>query len=247
MTVLADVETHIRTALAKLQQDGRLPADLAIGSVEVEPTKDPKHGDLATNAAMILAKPARMKPRDIADALVDELSACSRFRARRGGGTGLRQHEARAGALAGGGRRRSVGRGPLWRGEHRARRAAAHRVRLGQSDRADARRPWPRRRVRQFARQSARLRRLQGEPRILRQRCRRTGRHARALGVPALPRGSRRDHRRDPGGALSGRLPETGRRRDCAPARHVAACESRTTRAPGCRSCARSPSTPCSR
>jgi arginyl-tRNA synthetase len=75
MTVLADVETHIRTALAKLQQDGRLPADLAVGRIEVEPTKDPKHGDLATNAAMVLAKPARMKPRDIADALVTELSA----------------------------------------------------------------------------------------------------------------------------------------------------------------------------
>jgi arginyl-tRNA synthetase len=79
MTVLADVETHIRTALAKLQQDGRLPAGLAIGSVEVEPTKDPRHGDLATNAAMILAKPARMKPRDIADALVEELSRVPGF------------------------------------------------------------------------------------------------------------------------------------------------------------------------
>jgi arginyl-tRNA synthetase len=79
MTVLADVEAHIRTALATLQQDGRLPADLAIGSVEVEPTKDAKHGDLATNAAMILAKPARMKPRDIADALVAELSRIPGF------------------------------------------------------------------------------------------------------------------------------------------------------------------------
>jgi arginyl-tRNA synthetase len=79
MTVLADVETHIRTALAKLQQDGRLPADLAIGSVEVEPTKDPRHGDLATNAAMTLAKPARLKPRDIADALVEELSRVPGF------------------------------------------------------------------------------------------------------------------------------------------------------------------------
>jgi arginyl-tRNA synthetase len=61
--------------LKRLQQAGRLPGDLALASVEVEPTKDPRHGDLATNAAMVLAKPARMKPRDIADALVAELAA----------------------------------------------------------------------------------------------------------------------------------------------------------------------------
>jgi arginyl-tRNA synthetase len=79
MTVLADVEAHIEAALAKLQKDGKLPAELAIGPVEVEPTKDPKHGDLATNAAMVLAKPARMKPRDIADGLVAELSRLPGF------------------------------------------------------------------------------------------------------------------------------------------------------------------------
>ncbi|HWV79996.1 MAG TPA: arginine--tRNA ligase [Hyphomicrobiaceae bacterium] len=75
MTVLAEVEAQIADALRKLQQAGRLPAELALGAVEVEPTKDPRHGDLATNAAMVLAKPARMKPRDIADALVAELAA----------------------------------------------------------------------------------------------------------------------------------------------------------------------------
>ena len=75
MTVLAEVEAEIADALKRLQQAGRLPAELALGAVEVEPTKDPRHGDLATNAAMVLAKPARMKPRDIADALVAELAA----------------------------------------------------------------------------------------------------------------------------------------------------------------------------
>lgn len=74
MTVLAEVEAEIADALKRLQQAGRLPAELALGAVEVEPTKDPRHGDLATNAAMVLAKPARMKPRDIADALVAELA-----------------------------------------------------------------------------------------------------------------------------------------------------------------------------
>jgi len=75
MTVLAEVEAQIVDALRRLQQAGRLPAELAFGAVEVEATKDPRHGDLATNAAMVLAKPARMKPRDIADALVGELTA----------------------------------------------------------------------------------------------------------------------------------------------------------------------------
>ena len=79
MTVLAQVEAHIEAALAKLQQDGLLPADLAIGAVEVEPTKDPRHGDLATNAAMVLAKSASMKPRDIADGLVAALSGIDGF------------------------------------------------------------------------------------------------------------------------------------------------------------------------
>ena len=74
MTVLAEVEAEIAAALKRLQQAGRLPADLALNAVEVEPTRDPRHGDLATNAAMVLAKPARIKPRDIADALVAELA-----------------------------------------------------------------------------------------------------------------------------------------------------------------------------
>jgi arginyl-tRNA synthetase len=79
MTVLAQVEAQIQAALTQLKQDGRLPADLALASVEVEPTKDPRHGDLATNAAMVLAKPARMKPRDIADVLVAALAGVEGF------------------------------------------------------------------------------------------------------------------------------------------------------------------------
>ena len=53
---------------------------------------------------------------------------------------------------------------------------------------------------------------LCGDARVLHQRRRRAGRRAGALGVPALPRGARREHRRDPGGALSRRLPQAGRR-----------------------------------
>jgi hypothetical protein len=68
------VEERIKGALAALQRRGELPADLAIGGIDVEPTKDPAHGDVASNAAMVLAKPARAKPRDIAEKLKAELA-----------------------------------------------------------------------------------------------------------------------------------------------------------------------------
>ena len=49
-----------------------LPADLVIGSIDVERTKIPAHGDVASNAAMAPAKAARAKPRDIAEKLAAE-------------------------------------------------------------------------------------------------------------------------------------------------------------------------------
>ena len=49
-----------------LEQQIDLPAGLDFSRVVVEPTRDAKHGDIATNAAMVLAGPAKMKPRDIA-------------------------------------------------------------------------------------------------------------------------------------------------------------------------------------
>ena len=80
-----------------------------------------------------------------------------------------------------------------------------------------------------------------GDARILHQRRRRAGRRARALGLPALPRGARRKHRRDSGGALSRRLSQAGRRG--AGRRNTATSSRRSRRASGCRSCAPRPST----
>ena len=51
-----------------------LPADLDFSRVVVEPTRDPKHGDIATNAAMVLAKPAGKNPRQVAEALKERLT-----------------------------------------------------------------------------------------------------------------------------------------------------------------------------
>jgi len=75
MNLYAEVEALILAALTSLKSEGALPAELAVTSAEVESPRDPTHGDLATNAAMVLAKPARMKPRDIADKLAEKLRA----------------------------------------------------------------------------------------------------------------------------------------------------------------------------
>ncbi len=69
MNALATIEARIAAALEILKSNGTLPADLDTANVDLEPTRDAAHGDLASNAAMVLAKPAKMKPRDIAEAL----------------------------------------------------------------------------------------------------------------------------------------------------------------------------------
>ncbi len=74
MNVFAHVEDRVAAALEALKQDGVLPADLVVPAVEVETPRDSTHGDLSTNAALVLAKPARMKPRDIAERLKEKLS-----------------------------------------------------------------------------------------------------------------------------------------------------------------------------
>ncbi|MBL8566935.1 MAG: arginine--tRNA ligase [Hyphomicrobiaceae bacterium] len=75
MNAFEHVEALIAGALAALVAEGKLPAELANSRVDVETPRDPTHGDLATNVAMVLAKPARMKPRDIAEVLKRKLEA----------------------------------------------------------------------------------------------------------------------------------------------------------------------------
>ncbi len=73
MDVFADVKAQVLAALGRLVEAGALPQGLDLGAVSVEPPRDPAHGDMATNAAMVLARPARMAPREIAEALAREL------------------------------------------------------------------------------------------------------------------------------------------------------------------------------
>ena len=73
VTLYAAFSAHIAAALDALEAAGTLPAGLNRAAITVEPPRDPSHGDLATNAAMVLAKPAGTNPRALAEALVAEL------------------------------------------------------------------------------------------------------------------------------------------------------------------------------
>ncbi len=74
MNVFKHVETKISAALEALKTDDVLPNGLNVQGVEVQEPRDPAHGDVASNAAMVLAKRAGMKPRDIATALAGQLA-----------------------------------------------------------------------------------------------------------------------------------------------------------------------------
>jgi arginyl-tRNA synthetase len=77
--LFAEFATVIDAALSALEAAGGLPAGLPRGAVTCEPPRDPAHGDLATNAAMVLAKPAGTNPRALAAALAAELEKDARI------------------------------------------------------------------------------------------------------------------------------------------------------------------------
>ncbi len=65
----------VNAALDALESAGTLPGDTQRTNISVEPPRDAAHGDLATNAAMVLAKQAKTNPRTLATAIVEQLSA----------------------------------------------------------------------------------------------------------------------------------------------------------------------------
>jgi arginyl-tRNA synthetase len=75
MHLFADVLARVRAICAALATDGDWPSGVDLSRVVVEPPRDPSHGDMATNAAMVLAKEAKLKPRDLADAMAARLRA----------------------------------------------------------------------------------------------------------------------------------------------------------------------------
>ncbi len=69
MTLYLTLRTVVLNSLKALQQQGVLPPDVSFDNVVLEAPREATHGDLATNAAMVLAKPAGKAPKVIADAL----------------------------------------------------------------------------------------------------------------------------------------------------------------------------------
>jgi arginyl-tRNA synthetase len=73
--LFAHVLSRVHAVCAALIADGVLPAGTDLSRIVVEPPKDASHGDMATNAAMVLAKDAKAKPRELADKIADRLRA----------------------------------------------------------------------------------------------------------------------------------------------------------------------------
>ena len=70
--------THVREILIDILHDLStqciLPADTDFSQITVEPPKDSRHGDMATNAAMVLSKSVETKPRELAKIIRESLS-----------------------------------------------------------------------------------------------------------------------------------------------------------------------------
>jgi arginyl-tRNA synthetase len=71
--IYVDMLDRVRRANDALIAAGVLPAGIDQSRISVEPPRDPTHGDMATNAAMVLAKDAGKKPRDLAQAIAEKL------------------------------------------------------------------------------------------------------------------------------------------------------------------------------
>ncbi|MCX7889588.1 MAG: arginine--tRNA ligase [Rhodobacteraceae bacterium] len=79
MNLFADIRTLVIDGLADMAAAGELPDALPTDAVSVEPPRDPGHGDMATNAAMVLARHGGLQPRTIAEGLARRLAADPRI------------------------------------------------------------------------------------------------------------------------------------------------------------------------
>ncbi|WLR94119.1 arginine--tRNA ligase [Shinella zoogloeoides] len=73
MNLFTDFDNRIKNVLEGLEIVREKRAELDFGRISVEPPRDASHGDVATNAAMVLAKPLGLNPRALADLIVAEL------------------------------------------------------------------------------------------------------------------------------------------------------------------------------
>src|SRR3982074_944410 len=73
--LFADVLARVHAICAALAAEGHWPDGIDFSRRVVAPPRDASHGDMATNAAMVLAKEAKTKPRDLADKIAEKLRA----------------------------------------------------------------------------------------------------------------------------------------------------------------------------
>jgi arginyl-tRNA synthetase len=69
MNIFNEFEKEIKAVIAQMGNDGALPQAMDVSKITVESPRDASHGDLATNAAMVLTKQAGMNPRQLAEIL----------------------------------------------------------------------------------------------------------------------------------------------------------------------------------
>ena len=89
MSVFAGFHGRVLAAVQQLKHDGVVPADASIEGITLEAPKDASHGDLATNAAMVLAKPSGLPPRDLAQRLAPLIAVDSNVAAAEIAGPGF--------------------------------------------------------------------------------------------------------------------------------------------------------------
>ncbi len=75
MNIFNTFRDRIAARLDALAAEGKVPAGLDTSRIVTEPPRDPSHGDMSTNAAMVLAKEAGLKPRDLAEMIIAGFSA----------------------------------------------------------------------------------------------------------------------------------------------------------------------------
>ena len=79
MNIFNRFKDRLLKCIGELQNKGELPENLDIANISVEPPRNPDHGDVSTNAALLLAGVLKRNPREIATLLADSLAGPDEF------------------------------------------------------------------------------------------------------------------------------------------------------------------------
>jgi hypothetical protein len=143
MNVFKDFENRIKQAVQALDAVQEKGGEVSFERLAVEPPRDPAHGDISTNAAMVLAKPLGMNPRALADMIAAQFADDADVAETAVAGPGFLNFRLTAAFWRGWPRYHPGGNG--LRAVHPGCGPQGQcRVCFGQSDRADACRPLPR-------------------------------------------------------------------------------------------------------